>query len=105
MIVRDKVEVDLIKGDIRLAAKGVRVLGYAIAHDPALRNPAIETFHAKILLADDNKAYIGSANMTRWSRDFSLECGVIIRGPGIKPVATLVEAMMKISEPHLPPLR
>ena len=77
-----------------------RVLTYAIAHDPAVRTPVIETFHAKILLADDNRAYIGSANMNRWSRDVSMECGVIITGPCVRPVSTLVDAMISVAEAH-----
>lgn len=98
---RDQTETDLLRKHApQLAASGAQVLGYGISHDPALRSPALETFHAKILLADDDKAYIGSANMTRWSRDFSMECGVILRGPSVKPVASLVEAMIQISEPQ-----
>jgi phosphatidylserine/phosphatidylglycerophosphate/cardiolipin synthase-like enzyme len=97
---RDQTEIDMLrKHDSRLAPWGVNIFNYAISHDPALRNPSIETFHAKIILADDDKAYIGSSNMTRWSRDFSMECGVILRGPCVKPVATLVEAMIKIGNP------
>jgi phosphatidylserine/phosphatidylglycerophosphate/cardiolipin synthase-like enzyme len=99
---RDQTETDMVrKHSSQLAAWGVDILAYAISHDPAFRSPAIETFHAKILLADSDKAYIGSANMTRWSRDFSMECGVILRGPSVKPVATLVEAMIKISEQQI----
>jgi phosphatidylserine/phosphatidylglycerophosphate/cardiolipin synthase-like enzyme len=82
-----------------LASKNVRILTYAITHDPTLRSIPVETFHAKILLADLDKAYIGSSNMNRWSRDFSMECGVVIRGPAAKPVATLVDALLQISEP------
>jgi hypothetical protein len=82
----------------QFASYGVKIFGYSISHDPSLRTPAVETFHAKILLADDDKAYIGSANMTRWSRDFSMECGVILRGPAVKPVATLVDAVIGVSE-------
>jgi phosphatidylserine/phosphatidylglycerophosphate/cardiolipin synthase-like enzyme len=78
-----------------LASYGVKILSYAIARDTSR---SIETFHAKILLADGDKAYVGSANMTRWSRDFSMECGVILRGPSVKPVATLVDAILAISE-------
>jgi len=96
---RDQTETDVLtKHSSQLADWGVDILAYAISHDPVLRSPAVETFHAKILLADADKAYIGSANMTRWSRDFSMECGVILRGPSVKPVATLVEAMIRISE-------
>ncbi len=75
------------------------MLTYSVAHDPALRTPAIETFHAKILLADSDHAYIGSANMNRWSRDVSMECGVIVSGPCVRPVATLVDAMISVAEP------
>jgi phosphatidylserine/phosphatidylglycerophosphate/cardiolipin synthase-like enzyme len=82
-----------------LAAWNARILAYAVAHDPALRSPVIETFHAKILVADDNGAYIGSANMNRWSRDVSMECGVIVTGPCVKPVATLVDAILSFAEP------
>ena len=82
----------------QFASYAVKIFRYSIAHDPGLRTPTVETFHAKILLADDDKAYIGSANMTRWSRDFSMECGVILRGPAVKPVATLVDAVIGVSE-------
>lgn len=99
---RDQTETEVLREHrSQFAAWGVNILTYAISHDPAFRSPVIETFHAKILLADGDKAYIGSANMTRWSRDISMECGVILRGPLVKPVATLVEAMIKISEEQI----
>ena len=82
-----------------LASWKTRILTYAIVHDPGLRTPAVETFHAKILLADDDKAYVGSANMTRWSRDFSMECGVILGGPCVRPIATLVDALASTAAP------
>jgi phosphatidylserine/phosphatidylglycerophosphate/cardiolipin synthase-like enzyme len=96
---RDQAEIALLASQSsRFANFGVKIFGYSIAHDPGLRTPTVETFHAKILLADDDKAYIGSANMTRWSRDFSMECGVIIRGPAVKPVATLLDAILGVAE-------
>jgi len=95
---RDERELELLKShQLQLAGWGAKILTYAILHDPGLRIPSLETFHAKILLADATTAYIGSANMNRWSRDFSMECGVILRGPCVKPVATLVDAMMSIA--------
>ena len=97
---RDQVEVDVLRSkSTALAAWNAKVLTYAVAHDPALRSPAIETFHAKVLLADRDHAYIGSTNMNRWSRDVSMECGVIISGPCVRPVATLVDAMIAVAEP------
>jgi phosphatidylserine/phosphatidylglycerophosphate/cardiolipin synthase-like enzyme len=95
---RDEKELQVLKAhQLQLAAWGAKILTYAISHDPGLRESTLETFHAKILLADTDKAYIGSANMNRWSRDFSMECGVIICGPCVKPVATLVDAMVSIA--------
>ena len=96
---RDEKEIEVLKAHrLMLAAWKTRIATYAITHDPGVRSPSLETFHAKILLADTDKAYIGSANMNRWSRDYSMECGVIIRGPCVKPVATLVDAMTSISD-------
>ncbi len=96
---RDKAETAALCGATgELVCHGVKILGYAIVRDPSFNSASIETFHAKLLLADADKAYVGSANMTRWSRDFSMECGVILRGPCVKPVATLVDAMLEISE-------
>jgi phosphatidylserine/phosphatidylglycerophosphate/cardiolipin synthase-like enzyme len=85
-----------------LSSKDVRILTYAITHDSVLRSIPVETFHAKILSADFDKAYIGSSNMNRWSRDFSMECGVVIRGPAAKPVSTLIDALLQISESWRP---
>jgi len=98
MVIRgcDKEETEALCGSSsHLATYRVKILRYAIARDTSR---SIETFHAKIVLADGDKAYVGSANMTRWSRDFSMECGVILRGPSVKPVATLVDAISAISE-------
>lgn len=82
----------------RLRARGVSVLKYDIEHDRSLRQLGYESFHAKILLADDDKAYVGSSNMNRYSRDHSLECGVVVRGPGARPISALVDAIISISE-------
>jgi phosphatidylserine/phosphatidylglycerophosphate/cardiolipin synthase-like enzyme len=97
---RDETELSMLRSDAEvLAGWNARILTYAVAHDPAVRSPVIETFHAKILVSDNNGAYIGSANMTRWSRDVSMECGVIVTGPCVRPVATLVDAIISIAEP------
>jgi phosphatidylserine/phosphatidylglycerophosphate/cardiolipin synthase-like enzyme len=97
---RDETELSVLRSHREaLAPWNARILAYAVAHDPAVRSPLIETFHAKILVADNNRAYIGSANMNRWSRDVSMECGVIVSGPCVRPVATLVDAIVSIAEP------
>jgi phosphatidylserine/phosphatidylglycerophosphate/cardiolipin synthase-like enzyme len=59
---------------------------------------AIETFHAKVVLSDRDRAYIGSSNMNLASREISLECGVTLTGPCVRPVATLIETIISISE-------
>lgn len=79
----------------RLAALKLTVRQYCIER----AGSGYESFHAKMLLADDDKAYIGSANMNRPSRGYSLECGVVVRGPGARPIASLIEAMISLSRP------
>lgn len=96
---RDETELSVLRSHAQaLIGWNARILAYAVVHDPAVRSPVVETFHAKILVADDNRAYIGSANMNRWSRDVSMECGVIVSGPSVKPVATLIDAIVSIAE-------
>lgn len=76
---------------------GIKVYRYAIEHEPNTRNAKVETFHAKIVLCDKDSAYIGSSNMNRASRELSLECGVHIGGPCVRPVATLVDSILSIA--------
>jgi hypothetical protein len=78
--------------------QGIKVYRYAIEHDPNTREAKVETFHAKILLCDKDAAYIGSSNMNRASRELSLECGVHIAGPCVRPVAALVDSILSIAE-------
>lgn len=77
---------------------GIKVYRYAIEHDPNTHDAKVETFHAKIVLCDRDAAYIGSSNMNRASRELSLECGVHIGGPCVRPVATLVDSILSIAE-------
>ena len=78
--------------------QGIKVYRYAIEHDSNTRDSKIETFHAKIVLCDRDSAYIGSSNMNRASRELSLECGVHIGGPCVRPVATLVDSILSIAQ-------
>jgi phosphatidylserine/phosphatidylglycerophosphate/cardiolipin synthase-like enzyme len=80
------------------ARQGIKVYRYAIEHDPNTRDAKVETFHAKIVLCDKDAAYIGSSNMNRASRELSLECGVHIAGPCVRPVATLVDSILSIAD-------
>lgn len=82
------------------ARQGIKIYRYAIEHDPNTRDAKIETFHAKIVLCDKNAAYIGSSNMNRASWELSLECGVSIVGPCVRPLATLVNSILAIAQEY-----
>jgi phosphatidylserine/phosphatidylglycerophosphate/cardiolipin synthase-like enzyme len=57
-----------------------------------------ETFHAKVALADSGFAYVGSANMTMFSRH-SMELGVLVEGRAARVIANVVRAVTKIARP------
>lgn len=57
-----------------------------------------ETFHAKILLADQDLAYVGSANMTAFSRH-SMELGILTDGRAARVVASIVRGVERIAVP------
>ena len=79
-----------------IEALGVRVVDYYLAHDAQSgRKLDFETFHAKILLADDSLAYVGSANLLWASETGSLETGVIIDGKAAANVARLVDGVLR----------
>ena len=58
-----------------------------------------ETFHAKVVLADHHCAYVGSANMNRWSLKYSLELGLMVNGSAAARIADIVDAVISISVP------
>lgn len=74
-----------------LSTMGVRVLNYIL---PA--GDGYETFHAKVVIADADQAYVGSANMTKYARH-SMELGVVLKGRPARAVAALVRAIERIS--------
>ena len=57
----------------------------------------IETFHAKIALADGSAAYVGSANLLQSSLEVALECGFFIEGPAVAQVSDLVSAILMVA--------
>lgn len=61
-----------------------------------------ETFHAKVILADDSYAYVGSANMNRASLEHSMELGVLLRGDAARRIATIVAAIKKVARHSAP---
>ncbi len=52
-------------------------------------------FHAKVMLADERVAYIGSANLTGRGMADRLEIGVLLRGPVVRIVGYLVRAVLQ----------
>ena len=79
-----------------LAALDVSVLSFRIERADAAGN---ETSHAKVVLADDHTAYVGSLNMNRWSLEYSLELGVCVMGRAASLIADVVNAAEHVSVP------
>jgi phosphatidylserine/phosphatidylglycerophosphate/cardiolipin synthase-like enzyme len=81
-------------GALRLRQSGARILSYAVS---SLRDDGQsyeDTFHAKIVLADGVAAYVGSANFLYRSRETNLECGFLLEGDAVAPVAVMVDALL-----------
>lgn len=61
-------------------------------------NAQFETFHAKVVLADELGAYVGSANMLRYEVS-ALELGVLAKGRGVEVVRAAVDAAIACASP------
>lgn len=73
-----------------------RICDYAFYETEEKSGGPLETFHAKVVLADGIAAYVGSANFLRRSRERNLECGFLLDGDAVAPVAVLVEAVLSM---------
>ncbi|UWU76210.1 phospholipase D-like domain-containing protein [Bradyrhizobium huanghuaihaiense] len=80
----------------RLRRSASQIFDYSLASNFANGQSYTETFHAKIVLADGAAAYVGSANFLYRSREMNLECGFLIEGNAVAPVAVLVEALLNV---------
>jgi phosphatidylserine/phosphatidylglycerophosphate/cardiolipin synthase-like enzyme len=78
-----------------LAGRHAQVFNYSI---PNSNFTARETFHAKVILADSNYAYVGSANVTAASRENSMEMGVVVKGHAALEIADVVDAVIKSAQ-------
>lgn len=58
-----------------------------------------ETFHAKVVLVDAQTAYVGSANMNKWSFEYSLELGLRVTGKAGGRIAEIIDAVIRVSTP------
>jgi len=83
-----------------ISASDVAVCDYHLAHSyDSGRALPVETFHAKVLLADNGLAYVGSANVLGSGDGTSLEAGVLVDGRAAQQVTRLVEAILRIARP------
>ncbi|SJM28271.1 phospholipase D-like domain-containing protein [Mesorhizobium delmotii] len=81
-----------------IVGTSIAVCDYHLPHSYGSgRALPVETFHAKILLADDTLAYVGSANVLGSGNGTSLETGVLVAGAAAQQVARLVDAVLRIA--------
>jgi hypothetical protein len=81
-----------------LRAMNVSVKDYNHAHEQTSgRALPLETFHAKVLLADESLAYVGSANFLGSSEAVTLETGVVVDGAAAVQVARLVSGVLRVA--------
>ena len=78
-----------------LRERGASVYNYSL---PSAAGSTRETFHAKVILADAEFAYVGSANVTAASREHSMEMGVVVKGRAAAEIAVVVDAAIKSAE-------
>lgn len=81
---------------VRVSNSAGHIFDYALDGTGTDGQPYLETFHAKIVLADGVAAYVGSANFLYRSREMNLECGFLLEGEAVAPVAMLVDALLNL---------
>lgn len=101
LILRDAdryaVELGVENGDW-LRSLQVSVHDYHLSHDARTgRLLPVETFHAKLVVADETLAYVGSANLLASSEGLCLETGFLVEGAAASDVARLVDAVLRIA--------
>lgn len=79
-----------------LSESVVKLFNYSL---PRAGSVGRETFHAKVVLCDNNAAYLGSSNMNGASLEYSMEMGVSLKGRAAADVATVLDAVMKAAQP------
>jgi phosphatidylserine/phosphatidylglycerophosphate/cardiolipin synthase-like enzyme len=72
----------------------VSVYEYAL---PSTLPSGRETFHAKVVLADDQAFYVGSSNLMGSALERSLECGVIVRGKSALDLYNVLDSLRTVS--------
>jgi phosphatidylserine/phosphatidylglycerophosphate/cardiolipin synthase-like enzyme len=96
LVLRDRDKLDQFDAEATaLTPLLTELLEYRVKH--ADRTLPFETFHAKIVMADNSAAYVGSANLLHSSYEVALECGFIIEGAAVRQVSDLVEAILRVA--------
>lgn len=54
--------------------------------------------HAKVVVVDEKRAYIGSANFTQTGLDSNFELGVLVEGPLVDDVTTVFDEIFQIAD-------
>lgn len=85
----------LVARAAEVSALGVKIFDYAI---PPPDGQGYESFHAKIVIADESVAYVGSANMLVHERS-PVELGVLLEGGPVPQLAAVMRAIQQISWP------
>ncbi|MEC9245491.1 MAG: phospholipase D-like domain-containing protein [Pseudomonadota bacterium] len=80
-----------------LRAQAIEIWDYHLPHTSGTRALPLETFHAKIVLADNCLGYVGSANFIGSGDGTSLEAGVLVDGTAAAQVAKLIDAVIRVA--------
>jgi phosphatidylserine/phosphatidylglycerophosphate/cardiolipin synthase-like enzyme len=94
LIVRNGLPESLSAHDRLLRTLCVHVFDFRL---PRADRADTETFHAKVVRVDDGECYVGSSNMTKWSFDYSLELGLLVRGRAGERVSQVIDAVLAVS--------
>jgi hypothetical protein len=80
----------------RLQQLDVKVFDYSL---PRTGGPGVETFHAKVVVRDNEQVYVGSSNMNRASLEYSMELGVLLLGEAATVVSRVISAILSVARP------
>lgn len=80
--------------DFELKSLGVAVTNYWLLKD---KPGTYETFHAKVILVDSSRCYVGSANMTQASLTVSMELGLLVEGEAVKKIELICNSILQMA--------
>jgi phosphatidylserine/phosphatidylglycerophosphate/cardiolipin synthase-like enzyme len=102
VITRDTDEGDAEEAVRRLEAAAVEIGGGALENISVYDyGTATERLHAKALVADGERAYIGSANLTSYSLQEAIEIGVIVDGPVVDDINAFLTEVRELDATEL----